>query len=124
VKFVLQVGFPVGLLVVPMFLVGQPKTILAVGFVLGVVMSLLALGTGGFAKSLAGGVKTARFYALFGAGMAVLAAFITMFVNADLPKLVRPVVQAQVSMMPSVIWGGAAGLLLAAGAAMLLSRPT
>jgi len=122
-KFVLQAGFPVGLLIVPMFMVGQPRAILAVGFVLGIAMSVLALGSGGFEKSFAGGRKTARFYAWFGAGLAALAAVITRFVNSQLPALSRPVIHAQISMMPPVIWGGAAGFLLAALWAFLRRQP-
>ena len=121
-KFLLQVGFPIGLLIVPMFLVGQPRTILIIGFLAGVAMSMLALGSGGFEKSLGGGLKTARFYLFFAIGLTVLAVGATLFVASEVPAISRPTVQAQLSMLPPVLWGSVFGFVLAAALSSLRRR--
>jgi hypothetical protein len=113
--FLLKALFPILLLVVPMFLIGQTVMIMVVGFTLGIMMAALALGSTGFRAALSGGERGARFYLWTAVGFAVLAGFITLFVSAHLDALsARPVVHAQVSMMPSAIWGGAVGFLVAA----------
>jgi hypothetical protein len=102
-------------LYVPVFLVGKPGVINAVGLMLGIAMVVVAMGSTGIRTAFSGGEGAGKFYMWFAVGMAVLAGFTTLFVNSQLDALSsRPAVHAQVSMMPSVIWGGAAGFVLAA----------
>ena len=122
-KFVLQALFPIGLIFIPMLLVGRPATIAAVGFTMGLAMAALAILPAGAAKALSGGEKGARGYLWISLGIAALAAVVTLYVYANLDALApRPAVQASVSMMPLVFWGGAGGFVLAAAFTWLKRR--
>jgi len=119
--------FPIWLFVVlyaPTFLVEQKGVIVAVGFALGLVLAAVAVGSTGFRTALSGGERGAKTYLMLAFAFAGFAGFVTFFANAHLGELhQRPMAFAQVSMMPSVMWGGAAGFLVAAILTWLRRRP-
>jgi hypothetical protein len=123
-RFVLQAMFPIGLIFIPMMLVGRPMTIVAVGFALGFAMAALAVASAGVEKALSGGGKGARIYLWMALSSGALAAVIALFVSGELDALAtRPAVQASVSMMPWVFWGSALAFATAAGLTFRRKRP-